>query len=148
MNSPSTSVVVAGAVRSAAQLVVMLFVVVRAHVKDGVQTACRHNLIFAHFRCIILQDSIANHLGTTSATATSYESYVEMIHTFCQMIDHANRKAVHKKNQRKALQTEYQQSGHGHGRGRGRGRDEKEDGRTGGCNSGRGRQGGRGRSGG
>ena len=91
-------------------------------------------------------DSIANHLGTTSATATSYESYVEMIHTFCQMIDHANRKAVHKKNQRKALQTEYQQSGHGHGRGRGR--DEKEDGRTGGCNSGRGRQGGHGRSGG
>ena len=43
-------------------------------------------------------DSIANHLGTTSATATSYESYVEMIHTFCQTIDHANRKAVHEKN--------------------------------------------------
>ena len=55
MNSPNTSVVVAGAVRSAAQLVVMLFVVVRAHVKDGVQTACRHNLNFVHFRCIILQ---------------------------------------------------------------------------------------------
>ena len=32
----------------------MLFVVVRAHVKDGVQTACRHTLNFAHFRCIIL----------------------------------------------------------------------------------------------
>ena len=92
----------------------------------------------------IQADSIANHLGTTSATATSYESYVETIRTFCQTIDHANRKALHKKNQRKALQTEYQQSGHG----RGRGRDEKEDGRTGGRNSGRGRQGGRGRSGG
>ena len=52
MNSPSTSVVVAGAVRSAARLVVMLFAVVRAHVKDGVQTACRHNLSFAHFWCI------------------------------------------------------------------------------------------------
>ena len=55
-------------------------------------------------------DSIANHLSTTSATATSYESYVEMIHTFCQTIDHANCKSVHEKNRRKALQTEYQQS--------------------------------------
>ena len=91
-------------------------------------------------------DSIANHLGTTSATATSYESYVETICTFCQTIDHANHKSVHEKNRRKALQTEYQQSGRGHGRGRGR--DEKEDGRTGGRNSGRGRQGGHGHSGG
>ena len=53
-------------------------------------------------------DSIANHLGTTSATATSYKSYVETICTFCQTIDDANRKAVHEKNQHKALQTEYQ----------------------------------------
>ena len=95
-------------------------------------------------------DSIANHLGTTSATATSYESYVETIRTFCQTIDHVNRKAVHEKSRREALQTEYQQSGSGSGsrRGRGRGRDDKDDGRTGGRNSGRGRQGGRGRSGG
>ena len=49
MNSPSISVVVAGAVKSVAQLVLVLFVVVRAHVKDGEQTACRHNMIFAHF---------------------------------------------------------------------------------------------------
>ena len=49
VNSPSNSVGVAGAVRSAARLVVVLFVVVRAHVKDGAQTACRHNLSFAHF---------------------------------------------------------------------------------------------------
>ena len=91
-------------------------------------------------------DSIANHLGTTSGTTTSYESYVEMIGTFCQTIDHANRKAVHKKNRHKALQTEYQQSGSGRGRGRGRGHDDKGDGRTGGCNPGCGRQGGRGHS--
>ena len=76
MNSPSTSVVVAGAVRSAAQLVVMLFVVVRAHVKDGVQTACRHNLNFAHFRCIILHMSPATntelgHLPHVFLTADS-----------------------------------------------------------------------------
>ena len=43
-------------------------------------------------------DSIASHLGTTSPTTISYESYVEMIRTFCQMIDHANCKAVHEKN--------------------------------------------------
>ena len=52
VNSPSNSVGVAGAVRSAARLVVVLFVVVRAHVKDGAQTACRHKLIYAHFWCI------------------------------------------------------------------------------------------------
>ena len=49
VNSPSNSVGVAGAVKSAARLVVVLFVVVRAHVKDGAQTACRHNMSFAHF---------------------------------------------------------------------------------------------------
>ena len=94
----------------------------------------------------IQANSIANHLGTTSVTATSYESYVEMMRTFCQKIDHGNRKAVHEKNRCKALQTEYQQSGRG--RGRGRGCDEKEDGQTGGRNSGCGRQGGHGHSGG
>ena len=52
MNSPSISVVVAGAVKSAAQLVLVLFVVVRAYVKDGEQTACRHNMISAHFWCV------------------------------------------------------------------------------------------------
>ena len=52
MNSPSISVVIPGAVRSAARLVVVLFVVVRAHVKGGEQTACRHNLILAHFWCV------------------------------------------------------------------------------------------------
>ena len=95
-------------------------------------------------------DSIPNHLGTTSATATSYESYVEMIHTFCETIDHANRKAVHEKNRCRALQTEYQQSGSrsGSGRGRGRGCDDKDECQAGGRNSGRGRQGGRGCSGG
>ena len=48
VNSPSSSVGVAEAVKSAARLIVVLFVV-RAHVKDRVQTACRHNLIFAYF---------------------------------------------------------------------------------------------------
>ena len=52
MNSPNISVVVAGAVRSAARLVVVLLLVVRAHVKGGEQTACRHNLIFAHLWCV------------------------------------------------------------------------------------------------
>ena len=58
MNSPSISVVVARAVRSAAQLVVVLFAVVRAHVKGGEQTACRHNLIFAHLWCVFEQKSL------------------------------------------------------------------------------------------
>ena len=78
MNSPSTSVVVAGAVRSAAQLVVMLFVVVRAHVKDGVQTACRHKLNFAHFRCIILQQQQPtqqyNNVPTTKQPQQQYHN--------------------------------------------------------------------------
>ena len=52
MNSPSISVVVEGAVISAARLFVVLFVVVWAHVKDGEQTACHHNLIFAHLWCV------------------------------------------------------------------------------------------------
>ena len=87
-------------------------------------------------------DSIVSHLSTTSATTISYKSYVEMIRTFCQTIDHANCKAVHEKNRRKALQAEYQQGG----RGRGLGRDEHGDGRNGGHNPGRGRQSGRGHS--
>ena len=55
MNSPSISVVVEGAVISAARLFVVLFVVVWAHVKDGEQMACRHNLIFAHLWCVFEQ---------------------------------------------------------------------------------------------
>ena len=39
MNSPGISVLVEGAVTSAARLIVVLFVVVWAHVKDGEQTA-------------------------------------------------------------------------------------------------------------
>ena len=48
-------------------------------------------------------DSIASHLGTASATTTTYEHYVEIICTFCQTIDHANRKAAQDKSRRKAL---------------------------------------------
>ena len=58
-------------------------------------------------------DLITSHLGTTSATTISYESYVEMICTFCQTIDHANCKAVQEKNEHKALQAEFQQSRRG-----------------------------------
>ena len=77
-------------------------------------------------------ESIANHLGTTSATVLSYESHVETIQTFCQTIDHANSKVIHEKNQQKALQAEFQQTpGYGKGRNHGCG-----DGR--GCNPGRG----------
>ena len=59
-------------------------------------------------------DSITQHLGTLSATTITYESYLETVRTFCQMIDHANRKAVQEKTHRKVLQTEFEQSG-GHG---------------------------------
>ena len=55
-------------------------------------------------------ESITNHLGTTSATILTYESHVETIRTFCQTIDHANRKLTHEKNRRKALQAEFQQT--------------------------------------
>ena len=55
--------------------------------------------------------SIANHLGTTSATTTSYESHVETVRIFCQTIDHTNRKALQEKNWRKALQAEFQKTG-------------------------------------
>ena len=90
-------------------------------------------------------DSIASHLGTASATTTTYEHYVEIVRTFCQTIDHANRKATQDKNRRKALQAEFQQ---GQGRGRsartgrtsGRGDDRARGTST---NSGRGRQSGR-----
>ena len=52
MNSPSISVVVAGAIRSAARLVVVLLLVARAYVKGGEHMACRHNLIFAQLWCV------------------------------------------------------------------------------------------------
>ena len=47
MNSPGKSVVVEGAIVSTAPLIVVFIHGGRAHVKDGVQTASRHNLIFA-----------------------------------------------------------------------------------------------------
>ena len=65
-------------------------------------------------------DSIASHLGTTSATVTSYETHVEVIRTFCQTIDHSNRKALQETNRRKALKVEQtigRGGGHGHGHG-------------------------------
>ena len=58
MNSPCISVVVEGAVISAARLIVVLFMVVWAHVKGGEQTACRHNLILAHLWCVYKQPSL------------------------------------------------------------------------------------------
>ena len=74
-------------------------------------------------------DSIAKHLGSTSVTSLSYKSYVEMICTFCQTIDHTNDKAVQEKSRRKALQAEFN-----------RGRNGNQGGQSGGCghNSGRG----------
>ena len=61
-------------------------------------------------------DSITNHLGMISVSTTSYESYVEIICTFCQTINHTNQKAVQEKNHHKALQAEFQQAdGHGCG---------------------------------
>ena len=81
--------------------------------------------------------SIANHLGTTSATTTSYESHVETVWIFCETIDHSNRKALQEKNCCKTLQAEFQKTG-------GRGRAERQanmggPGDTGGRNEGRGR---------
>ena len=54
MNSSGNSVVVEGAVVSTAPLIVVFIRGGRAHVKDGVQTAYRHNLIFAYFWRILL----------------------------------------------------------------------------------------------
>ena len=51
-------------------------------------------------------DSIASHLGTTSAMVTSYKTHVEIVHTFCQTIDHSNCKALQETNHRKALKVE------------------------------------------
>ena len=73
-------------------------------------------------------DAIAQHTGTPSAAATTYESHLEHVRTFCQTIDHTNHKAVQEKTRRKALQAEYERAnghgrnGRGEGRGRGRGR--------------------------
>ena len=81
--------------------------------------------------------SIANHLGTTSATTISFESHVETVRIFCQTIDHTNRKALQEKNRRKALQAEFQKPG-------GRGRAGRQS-NTGGCGHTGGRTEGRGR---
>ena len=77
-------------------------------------------------------DSIAKHLGTASVTSLSYESYLETIRTFCQIIDHTNHKAVQEKSRRKALQAEFNggRNGNRGGRTGGRGRN---SGRGGGC---------------
>ena len=61
-------------------------------------------------------NSVAQHLGTTSAITITYKSFVEIVQTFCQTIDHANRKALQEKSRRKAHQAEFEQYG-GHGRG-------------------------------
>ena len=76
-------------------------------------------------------DTIPSHLGTASATTTTYEYYVEIIRTFCQTINHANRKAAQDKSRRKALQAEFQQS-------QGCGRSERSDRRTSGRSDGQG----------
>ena len=47
--APGTSVEAEGAVVSTAPLIVVAIRGRRAHIKDGVQMACRHNLIFAYF---------------------------------------------------------------------------------------------------
>ena len=73
-------------------------------------------------------DSIAKHLGTSSVTSLSYESYVETIRTFCQTIDRTNHKAVQEKSCHKALQAEFNGGRNGNwggwsgGRGRNSGR--------------------------
>ena len=76
-------------------------------------------------------DSIAKHLGTAPATSLSYESYVEMICTFCQTIDHTNHMAVQEKSRRKALQAEVNggRNGNRGGRTGGRGRNSGRGGR-------------------
>ena len=79
-------------------------------------------------------DSIASHLGTASVTMTTYEHCIKIIHTFCQTINHANRKAAQDKSRRKALQAEFQQ-------GQGHGRSGRSDHRTSGRSDGRGRGG-------
>ena len=61
-------------------------------------------------------DSIASHLGTISGTVISYETHVEIVHTFCQTIDHSNCKALEETNHHKALKVE-QTGGQGGARG-------------------------------
>ena len=55
-------------------------------------------------------NAIAHHTGTPSAAATTYESHLEHVRTFCQMIDHTNCKAVQEKTRRKALQAEFERA--------------------------------------
>ena len=51
-----------------------------------------------------------------SATVVSYESHVEMVHIFCQTINHTNHKAIQEKNRCKVLQADFQKTrGRGHG---------------------------------
>ena len=61
----------------------------------------RTGLVVAKFQISQHQmqaDSIAQHLGTMSATIVTYESFVEIVQTFCQTIDHANRFKMNLKN--------------------------------------------------
>ena len=68
-------------------------------------------------------DAIARHTSTPSTAATTDESHLEHVQTFCQTIDHTNCKAVQEKTRYKALQAEFEQAnGHGQsGRGEGHG---------------------------
>ena len=86
-------------------------------------------------------DAIAWHTGTPSIAATTYESHLKHVQTFCQKIDHTNCKAVQEKTRCKALQAEFEQAnGRGrNGRGEGRGHGHGHGDRWGG-NPGRGRR--------
>ena len=53
-------------------------------------------------------NAIARHTRTPSAAATTYESHLEHVCTFCQMIDHTNHKVVQEKTRHKALQAEFE----------------------------------------
>ena len=55
-------------------------------------------------------NAIAHHTGTPSAAATTYESHLEHVQTFCQMINHTNHKAVQEKTRCKALQAEFERA--------------------------------------
>ena len=53
-------------------------------------------------------DAIARHTGTPSTAATTYESHLEHVRTFCQTINHTNCKAVQEKTRHKALHAEFE----------------------------------------
>ena len=53
-------------------------------------------------------DAITRYTGTPSTAGTTYESHLEHVHTFCQMINHTSHEAVQEKTRRKALQAEFE----------------------------------------